>query len=77
MREFPKIGDVFGNGAICVQAKPYNDNPLDDYLVVVLCIFGGQFVTWVYNRQTGGCENGRYCGRDLQAGIRSFEGRGL
>lgn len=68
-----------------ISDKPYNDNPADAYLRVVIAYTEGrvggrvgfhkQFVTWVANLQSGGCGNGHYFS-DLPSAVADYKSRG-
>ena len=56
----PKVGEVMGNGATVLKVKKYSENPGDWYLGIVLGLFRGEFVTWIYNGECAGCVEGHY-----------------
>ena len=74
-KEMPKIGDVLENGGTVLQSKPFSSHEGDWYLGVVLALFGGQFVTWIYNLDRAGAVEGHYY-RDLGAALKDFNERG-
>ena len=47
-------------GRYVIAEMPYSAHPDDTYLTLVLCVYKGQFVTWVYNRSDAGFYYGRY-----------------
>ena len=55
MKAMPRMNDVLSNGARVIDSRKLSDNPLDEYLAVVLCGFQEQYVTWEYNRTDGAC----------------------
>jgi hypothetical protein len=56
----PEVINALDASRTVIAIKPYNANPLDEYLMVVLCYFCGQYVTWTLNVETNGCGNGHY-----------------
>ena len=72
----PQVGgEVENNGATVLNRRLYSTNVEDNYLHFLLCLFGGQYVTWVYNAQTGGCNNGHYFGDNLEKAMADFKSR--
>lgn len=77
MFDLPKPGRVIErNGATCIKVKKYSLNLDDNYLAIVLALFGGQYVTWIFNACDGGCHEGHYFNTDLNAAIEDFNKRG-
>lgn len=51
------------NGAYVHMRKPVSFNRADEHLEIVLCYWPGgaqEWVTWLYNRENGGCSGGHY-----------------
>jgi hypothetical protein len=73
--QLPKVGEDFGNGAKVLKSKKYSNHPDDWFLCVVLCVWGDEFVTWIYNAENGGVHDGHYY-EILDEAIEDFEKRG-
>ena len=50
------------SGWVVVAVRPYTNEPADNYLSLLLAFSDEkkEWVTWVYNHETGGCEHGNY-----------------
>lgn len=68
-----------------VTDKPYTENAADAHLRVVLAyreyrhptrLWVKEFVSWLFNAQTGGCENGHYF-ESLDAAANDYRARGI
>jgi len=72
----PNVGEVIGsNGATVLKVKQYSDLPGDCYLGIVLALFRGEFVTWIYNAECAGCVEGHYF-QSLEEAMVDYEKRG-
>jgi len=64
---------------IVIVRRPYSANPADSYLEVVLAFRGDEpmmpWVTWTYNKQSGGYGEGHYFS-DIVKAANDFEVRG-
>ena len=74
-KQLPKVGDTLANGATVLKVKKWSDHPGDWYLGVVLCSWGAEFPTWIYNVDCGGSVEGHY-NQSLESGLVDFEKRG-
>lgn len=63
-------------GAVLVGTKPIKSS---EHLTSILCRWDRphqqEFVTWIYNHETGGCVSGHYF-NDLEAAVIDFNDRG-
>lgn len=60
------------NGAYILAEKPYSDHLSDNYLTVVLAYYEGQYVTWVFNYETGACNYGHYYAGIFSQAMKDF-----
>jgi hypothetical protein len=58
--------------------KPYSHHYEDWFLSVILCQYGTEYVTWIFNEQTGGAGTGHYFNADnYEAAVKDFMERGV
>lgn len=64
------------NGCYVIAEKPYSLNDGDHYLVYVLAVYEGQYVTWYENLECGGFHGGHYFYQNYAGAYRDFLERG-
>jgi hypothetical protein len=66
------------NNSRVLKVKPYSHHFDDWFLSVVLCQYGTEYVTWIFNEQTGGAGTGHYFNADnYEAAVKDFMERGV